>query len=333
MSWLKKALPWMICLLIFYYLFEQISFSSVKETLSLIHWPAFLIVSLVYFLLVHMMDCASLSHFISRFAAPIRFMECWRVRNVSYLMMVINYHAAQGAFAYYFKKKHNAPLAKTFGALAFVSAMDLILVISSGLFALLLSGNTPIPQNLKGFIGTAIPSLYAGYVLWILFWKKSNHPFIKKLERFKIVHWILNHDVFFVFKEANLKDFVILFLLRAPIVLLVIGSLNFFLMTLDTKLPWDILFLYNPLVAIVSTLPLTPSGLGTSQFVAIQLLAPHLQNTFSNSNQIDGASIILTSTLLAFFSNQVIKVCFGAYSFLRSSDKTLSLTSTPSDTL
>jgi len=311
-KFLRTAIPIIICILIFVYIFNKISPKQALDALTLSNIPLFILFALIYFFWIHAFDCYTIKHFISRFSVPITHKESWLVRGVSYLIMVINYHAAQGAFAIYFKKTHKAPLSKTLGTMAFISFADLILIFTSALIALSFTNIVYAGFDLRLFVLRLAPLIYIFYGLFILLWKNVDKPFVQKLTRYRFLNWIIKHDLFLIFREAKFKDYLILYLLRIPIVFAVIGAYNLALYTFTAHIDWITLYLYNPIIMFVSTLPITPAGLGTTQFLTIEFFETSISSPLFATAIVAPASLLLASNLLWVLANQVTKTLFGA---------------------
>lgn len=316
---LKTLLPWLVCLAIFYYLFTQIPPQEIFPSLKFLSVPLFIAVAVLYFFAVHIIDCLTIKHFISRFAATITHKESWIVRGVSYLFMVINYHAAQGAFAVYFKKTHNAPIAKTLGTLLFINILDFLLIFTSALLALSYIPVGDTGFDLRKFALKLAPLIYAGYFMWIIFWKNTDSALAKKLKQLRPVRWVLEHNIFHIFREARPGDYFRLLLYRIPIIIIIMGGYNFCLMAFHAFINWEHLYLYNPIVLLITSLPITPAGLGTGQFLTIAFF----KNTVTSPLFMEGittpASLLLASNLLWFLANQILKVLFGVVCLTRTS--------------
>lgn len=318
---LKTILPWLFCAIIFYYLFTYIHPKDIAKALVLADWLHFFYYSIVYFVLVLYLDCFALKYFISRFAAPITFRESWLVRGVSYFLMILNYGAGQGAYAIYLKKTHGAPLAKTLGTIGFISVADALLVFTSALIA---SSLVPVMYqglNLSRLAQIIVPLIYLFYGVWIWFWKNCDRPFLIRGQRFRIIKWFISHDVFFIFREATLKDYLILFALRAPLLIIVLAGYRWALLSFQADLSWQAIFTYNPIIMFISALPLTPAGLGTSQVMTIAFFKNLIQSPHIASGTATAANILLTSSLLWFLANQALKALFGGYALTQVSRK------------
>lgn len=307
----KIVLPWCFCIAIFYYIFSKIQLAEFLHAFAQANIFLFVLYAILYFFLVHTFDCLAIKHFISRFSSPISHKESWLVRGVSYFIMILNYHAAQGAFAIYFKKTHKAPIAKTLGVLGFISVMDLLLVVTSAFVALSFSNITYRGFDIRSFVLKLAPLLYICYFLWIAFWRNSEKPFMDKVKKFKLIKWILHHDIFLIFREANLTDYVLIFLYRLPIIILVLGSYKFAVAAFQGELNWLPVYLYNPVILLVSSLPITPSGLGTGQLMTIAFYKDLVTSPLFGASILTPESLLFTSSLAWALANQVVKAIFG----------------------
>ncbi|OVE82010.1 hypothetical protein BVY03_01815 [bacterium K02(2017)] len=324
-------MPWVFCLLIFGYLFYQIPPKELLAALKLVHIFEFTFYVVLYFFIVHLFDCLTIKIFISRFSTLITHKESWIVRGVSYLIMILNYHAAQGAFAVYFKKTHQASIFKTLGTLAFISMMDFILVLSCALVTLSFSDVAYKGYDIKSYILGIAPTIYIGYLLWILFWKNVDKPYLDRIKNFKLINWVLKHNTFLIFREASYKDYLLLFICRAPMILVIIGGFKLGLMAFQVDIDLESLYLYNPIILFISTIPITPAGLGTGQILTIEFFQNVVTSPLFEKGIITPQSILLTSSLLWVIANQIIKAIFGAIC-LSTTSKALFISDTPDNT-
>lgn len=308
----------MVCLLIFAYLFRQIEPGQVLAAIQISNLTLFLLYSLVYFLLVWVIDCFALKHFISRFSTPVTFREIFIVRGVSYLFMVINYPLSQGAMAIYLKKIHGASVAKTLGTVGFVMIVDLLLVLSSGLVALSFTDVTLKGIDIDWIAFRLVPVLYLAFFAWVWIWKNTDQGIFKKWRRYKVINWFLSHDVFLIFREATLKDYIALFAHRTPLLVIILAGYNFALFSFQSGLSWGTLFLFNPIIMLVSTLPITPAGLGTGQYLTLFFFQNSVHSPLIVSNILDSRQILFASSLLWGITNQICKMFFGTLCLLKS---------------
>ena len=116
-----------------------------------------------------------------------------------------------------------------------------------------------------------------------------------------------------IFREANLKDYLILFGSRLPIILIVVGAYNFALFSYDSHVAWVDMYLYNPIVMFVATMPITPAGLGTGQWLTVEFFKTRIWSPLVMESKLTAANLLFTSNLLWFIANQVFKALFGVF--------------------
>lgn len=307
----KRILPWLVCLGIFVYIFQKIDFSQVIASLRHANLTLLFSLGLFYFLYILIIDAFATRHFITRFSTPVTLGEIIIIRGVTYLMMILNYAAAQGIFAFYLKKSHQASIAKTLGTMFFITLADLLLVFTSALLALFFSNTVFHGINLKNLALQTVPLMYLGYILWILFWRHVDRPKLRFLKRYRLTQWILEHNLFIIFREAKFKDYVILFLYRLPIIVVLIASYNFALMSFHSFIDWIWIFLYNPIISFITALPITPAGLGTGQVLAIEFYKNLITSPLIGQSITSAKDILFASSLLWNLINQLYKALFG----------------------
>lgn len=309
-------MPWAICFFLFNSLLKQIDFREAYRAFLLSDQWYFLLYSLAYFLLVWILDCFALKHFISRFSTPVTLREIFFVRGATYLLMVVNYPLSQGALAVYLNKTHNAKIAKSLGTVGFIMIADLLLILTSGLVALAFTHVEFGGVNLNQAAFKLVPLLYVGFFLWVWLWKKTDQGILKKWRRFKVLNWLLSHDVFLIFREANFRDYLLLFSWRLPLLVIVLAGYNFALFSFHARLDWTSIFLFNPIIMLASTLPITPAGLGTGQYLTVMFFQKSLHSPLIVSKILKSEQILLASSLVWNIINQIYKFIFGALCLL-----------------
>lgn len=316
---LKTIAPWALCAFIFYFLFKQFGGNGdlrpedIWHTLMSAHAVWLFVGGFFYFLTIMAVDCFSLTHILERFVTPIGFWETVRVRGVSYLLMIFNYGAGQGGFAVYLRKTRGAKLSKTLGAMLFITANDVILTLTAGFIAVLMAGTVNIGGvELRPAALRIMPLVYVGFIAWVLFWRHLDSSVVRSLTRLGIVQRLLAHDVFHIFREAKPSDYAKIFLWRSPLLVFVILGYVVALVSFDAWIPLGKIFLYNPIILFAGALPITPSGLGTAQYLAVLFYRDLLTSPFIDAGVLTPEKILLASSLAWLLLNQLYKALFGA---------------------
>ncbi|MDO8644183.1 MAG: hypothetical protein Q7S00_04355, partial [bacterium] len=126
-----------MAVVIFYFLFKQVPPEQVLKTVLLANIPFFLFLAVTYFVLIMILDCFGLKWAISRFSTKVSFSETILMRGATYVLMLINYNLGQGGIAFYLKRTHKAPVFKTLGTIMYLTAIDLGLILTLGMGAVL----------------------------------------------------------------------------------------------------------------------------------------------------------------------------------------------------
>ncbi len=307
---LKSILPWLLALLVLGYLLSQNHPRDLINGLSQTDLWIFSTAAIFYFLIVYGLDVWSLHLVFNRFVLPTSAAELVRARGATYLLSILNFNAGQGALAIYFHKTRGAPLAKGLGAVLFMSAIDLLLVATCALLALSFLSVNLRGINLSAWGRIAIPLLYLGYALWSYFWRHIGRGTLEQHAKNRFVRWFLAHGVFHTFREARVRDHVTVFLMRAPLLAIVLGAYNAAIYASGALINWTVLYLYNPIIMLITALPLTPAGLGTGQALTVELFRHSLTGPALATVPAD--TLLLTSSLIWFLANQILKGITGA---------------------
>lgn len=320
-KFLKKIIPWLFAGLIFFLLFRKIPPREVLETFRYLNVPFFVFLTVTYFTGLLLIDCWGLQWILTRFSAPFRYGETILMRGATYLLMLINYGLGQGGIAFYAKQTHDAPIFKTLGCVFHLSLTDLFLFLVCGTLSIAFGDPIYRGVSLRSSILSLTLIAFASFIGMVFFWRYFDSPVVRFLRKLKLVDWILNHNIFHVYRESTWKDYLTAFLLRIPMVAIVVLSPWFALAVFDVSLPIPVILTYLPIMMIVGTLPITPVGLGTIQVLAVEFFAPHISVPAAASGAVTPETLVLASSILWVFANILLKSLFGFYCLGRKSKK------------
>lgn len=309
---LKTLLPWGMAAGIFAYLFCLYPPGQIWKALQYVRLETFIPFAIGYFIWIFFVDVFALVRVLKRFGFKVPFKSLLPARGVTYLLMVLNYGAAQAGFAYYLKRTHRIPIWEALSVFFFIAVIDLYWVITLALVGSFFQEYEISGIQLKNFVWLVSAVAYFLFFLNYLFWRG---PLYQKLEKknWRVIHWIRNKDIFRLFKEAIWLDYLRLALLRTPIHVSLIISMYVVLKTFDVFVPFLYILGNMPLVFLVGTIPITPGGLGTANAVIVELLKPYLTGAMFETTKITPAELLLAASLLWMFANYALKVLFGAY--------------------
>lgn len=284
-------------------LFRRCQWAQVVSTLSYMNVPLFLLYSICYFFFVWFIDCWSLAWLYGRLGFPKLRTTIMRVRFTSYLMMVINYAAGQGTLAYILKRRHNVPFLKSTGIIALSMIIDLYWIIS---ISFIVSFFSDIQTNGINFIPLVRSvwsiATFAMAILMIL---------SKKLPQHKLFFFDKLKDLSHVFHQVRLSDYAGLLLLRSPLHFCVISSLYFVAMMFGVHITFLNTLTYLPIVILIGILPITPVGLGTTQFAIIEFFKNLIHGPIIDQGLISPPNLLLSISLTSLLMNGLLKVVAG----------------------
>lgn len=312
MSKIKTIAPWFVAIGIFAYLFHVYPPHKIWDSLSYVRLGTFIPFAVGYFIFIYLADVFAMTRVLKRFGFDVPMKSLLPARGVTYLIMVLNYGAAQAGFAYYLKKTHRIPIWEALSIFFFIAVIDLYWVISLAFVGSFFQDYAVGGTTLRNFIWGLALIAYCLFILNYLFWRG---PLYQKLEqkKWKILQWIRQKDIFRLFKEARLGDYFKLALLRTPIHVSLIISMFIVLRTFDVFIPFLKILGNMPLVFLVGTIPITPGGLGTANVAIVELLTPYVKSPLFDSGVVKPAELLFAATILWMFSNYLLKIIFGVF--------------------
>lgn len=302
---LKNILPWLVAAGVFGWLFYIHPPHKVWNALQLVHLPIFIPFALGYFFLIYFADVFSLSRVLKRFGFKVPMRDIWPARGVTYLLMVLNYGAAQAGFAYYLKRTKRIPIWEALSIFTFIGFIDLYWVFTLAFVGSFFQEYQIGALSLKWIIWGLAAAAVILFGFNLAFWRGRLFP--KK--KWKILEWVRSKDIFKLFKEATLGDYLKVALLRTPIHVSLIFSTYILLQTFGTYCPFLPILGSFPIVMLVGILPITPGGLGTSNATMVELLYPYI--TFMEASHVTNQDLLLAASILWMVSNYLLKVLFG----------------------
>ncbi|HQC50404.1 MAG TPA: lysylphosphatidylglycerol synthase transmembrane domain-containing protein [bacterium] len=308
---IKHLVPWMIAAAIFFYLFWQYPPKKVWESLAYVNIPAFLSFSLIYFFLLYFLDAWSIKDLMKRFGYAATLGGLLLGRGVTYLVMIVNYPASQAAFAYYLRRKYNTPIFRALGIFLFIVFVDLLWIITLAFIGSSLQDYNIGGIDLKRTIQIVALITYSGAAIWMMFWKMmpkkiDGHGFIRS-----VLRKIKERDIFQIFSQAGISDYVRIAITRAPIHMAIIFYMYIVLQTFDVSCPIIRILGNVPVVFMIGTLPITPGGLGTTNAAMVELLSPYITSPLFESGRISPREMLFAITILWMATNYVIKAIVG----------------------
>lgn len=308
---LKLAGPWVVGIGIIVYLFRLYPLSTVFEAAKNVNLIGFSSFALFYFFFIFAIDTWVFSRVLTRFHHPVSFKELLPARAVTYLIMILNYGASQGAFAYYLKRTKQVAIFEVLGTFALIALIDLYWLIGMAVIGSFFQDfqihGVHLAPTVRMVGALAAVALVAHLIYWRYF---SAKPW-------RATKWLREKKLFRIFHEAHLRDYAAIALMRTPIHVCIIACLYVVLLTFDAHVPFITILGATPIAFILGVLPISPSGLGVTNGALVELLQQHIQSPLIDQGLTTGAALILAASLLWVFANMALKAIVGALYLLR----------------
>ena len=277
----RQLLPWVFTFGLVYYLFTLHSPAEAWEALKEVNLAVLLPFWAFAVFVVFLADTYCLTQLFSRLHQKVSFQGLLPVKGASYLLNIINYNAAQGGIALFVSRKTEAPFLQVVSSMLFLIVIDMVvLMIYMGLGLAFLSSWSESPYQLPvmGIAG----AIAVGYIGTLIYWNGGFN--------FLILGRLRSWAIFHAFRQGSLKDHGILVSMRFAFMSLYFVTQYVSLSFFDIHIPLLELCMYNAVLTIVGTLPISVPGLGATQIVMIALYAPYASE----------AQVLAYSTAIAF---------------------------------
>ena len=220
-------------------------------------------------------------------------------KGISFIPNIINYSAGGLYIAWFLKEREGYPLTRSLGYLLFQSVTD---VAALSLLILACHHFVPVLIPLHLHKVTIITGLVIiGMItLWILFWRVE--PWLR------VLHPLRRRSLFHAFRLLRTGDYLLFIILR---MILMAGLAVFYFLVLclfqtDISLA-HVLALY-PIVIFIGALPLSISGIGSTQVAAVVLFSGFVSHAFDAT---EAASVITAFTSAFIATTLLFRVLIG----------------------
>lgn len=304
-TFFKKVFPWIVALAIFGYLFHQYPPQNIYNALKFMNIPFFCAAALAYFSLMFLTDTCSISRVLKLFGHAEKVRELIPARGTTYLVMLINYAAAQAAFAFYQYRKHGIPISKMLGIFGVIVVVDLFLLAALA-FVTTFFTSWPLEiagMNIATFVRIFTAALFTGFLLLVAAAKWSaEQPLVKRLRKNKLVDLVVT---------TGAGTYAGVALARLPVHAFIMGGMYLAVRTFYAEIPLLKILSNIPLVFFIGSLPITPGGLGTSNAVFVELFKPFVTSPAIADGSISAGDLLFSFSLIWLFANYVMKALTG----------------------
>lgn len=302
MTHLKRALPWLVSVLIVGYLFWSVDMDAVVAAVEGADLVTLIWIMVLSAPLILAADSATLWLLFRRLIAPYPYREITAIKGVSYFFNAITYSAGTGGIAYLVHRRWGAGFLHTLSLLLwlnFIDVITLLLIIALGMG---LAGDLLPPA-----LAAQLPYVLAGGALIsvgaIIYWRLGVN--------FLVLGPMRSWRIFRAFADATMADYGVMVASRTVFIGVYIMLTWLLLPTFQIEVPFLLLFIYLPIGTFVQIIPASVSGLGAVQVVLIALYAPHVVPSIP-----DGEAQVLAFTTFMGPATTLVRVLLG-YLFVR----------------
>lgn len=261
---LRQLAPWLIGLVILVVLALRIPYAAFSAAIG--HGPHLTLAVVDLLVVLLTLGSESVGTWVSLFALGVRrpIARLFAVRGATFVLVLINYAVGQGGFGYYLHRTGLTPL-RAVGTTLFLIGINFAMLIVIMPITWMIDQTYPPPPTLRLLVAIGCAA-FAVYLLVI----KLAPAFLTK--------W----QVFAPLFDAGWRGHAIAMVGRLPhMAMIVIGqwaAMNAW----GIHLPFGAAMTVMPAVTVVSSLPISPAGLGTSQAALIYFFANYASGATSD---------------------------------------------------
>lgn len=260
---LKKWLPWVVGIAVLGYLFRRVPLREAFDAARDANFAALLGAALVGVVAWWALESSAFAYLFSRFNAPLSRREARSLRAVTYLLTPINWNLGTASIVLHLRRsKGIAALAAT-SSLLFYGLIDGLVLGGLTLVGVQTLPPSPMVETIAGvarwFVGVQLV-LLAFFLLPLPSWSWRRR--------------VRSLGVFRTHSLAGGRDVAVLIAIRG---LYFVGFILFFwagTRAFAVDVPLSHLAAVVPAILLVSGLPITPAGLGTTQAAMLYFLGP-----------------------------------------------------------
>ena len=214
---IKRAIPWIITLACFAFLYTRIAgpasaqglsvFAFLSQVFASVNWWAWLGLMVPYSLFFFAIDSLVVWRVINWFDAKVAYTDILPVRASTYVLSIINEQVGKGAMALYLNRREGVPGWKLASSMLFIMVCELLYLCAWANIGLSLQwDNLPEVFRALPWVGMAIVAVFS---VLFLYFRGVILPNLKLRDR-EILH---------AFREAKLEQYAIILLFRSPALL------------------------------------------------------------------------------------------------------------------
>jgi len=213
----QRALPWLVTLLCFAWLYTRIEGAAARQgetaanyllqVFATVSWGRWLALMIPYSLFFFLIDSTVVWRVINWFNARVSWTDILPVRASAYIISIVNEQVGKGAMALYLNRRHGTPGWEVGSSMLFIMFCELLyLTFWANLGYWFAADSLPTQFGLVPWIGLAV---LAFFLLWVAYFRGAI-TLGESLRRKPILK---------AFREASPLRYLIVALIRSPALL------------------------------------------------------------------------------------------------------------------
>ncbi len=254
---IRALTPWLVAGATLLWLFHVVPLDALERAIR--RAPLGLFIALVAVYVLATLAADSFATWVTFRRAlpgtPVTWLETAVLRGASYLLALLHYGIGQGGLAWFLHRKHKVPLARAAGAVVLITGVNVILVAFTAAIGVALGG-APAAPGLRALV-LGLSCAFPAYLMVIA----ARPGFLRKLAFLRPLF------------DAGVGGHLVAAAARLPHIAVLLAGHILAMRLFGVKPPLGQALALLPIVFVVATLPIAPSGLGTAQAAAIALFS------------------------------------------------------------
>lgn len=224
---------------------------------------------------------------------PVSLASILPLKASSYLLNILNYHAAALGMAWLIGRRKGVPYLEAAGALAVLSYIDLIAVTAMAVVGILVSPEFfgPYPA-LQIWLQTVAVGVFGGALATaLLLQSRLSHPLLERLRALAPLRPLA---------ALGPGDMLVGVVLRVGFILFYATAAYLQMGTFGMTPQWGRIFVALPILTVVGTIPISVSGYGSTQVLMRSFYAPFVPAGQSAVAVVDAFSTLYITGYMVF---------------------------------
>lgn len=280
---LRAALPWLGAAVLLALALGRSDLGAAQRALAAADWGRYAAAACVFALGWLLLDSLILARLVSRFHRPVGVRALLPLRGATYLLLVLSYDAAQAALALGLHRRHGIPLGALGGTFLFYYLVDVLTIATLASGGALVAGDA-----LGGRVRVALAAVAGAAVLALVALTALAR------RRGRLPGWLQRSRVLETLGRVRGRDAAEWMAWRAAFYASFVGFAALTMPAFGLAVPLAVLVPCVPVVMSLAALPISVSGVGSTQLAMLALYAGHAEPA-----ALLAYSLVYTATLVA----------------------------------